>query len=60
MFLLKDETDMDPQRRRKLNRMELVRKMGSNANVPPMLIGNHRRVIEERNKDLKYVLYYDF
>jgi hypothetical protein len=35
--------------------MEMVRKMEQNENIPPQLLGNHRRIIEDRNKDLKYI-----
>ncbi len=45
---------MDALRKRKLSRMELVRKKNQNLDIPPMLISNHRRIIEERKKDLKY------
>ena len=51
--MTKDTTDLDPLRKRKLNRMEIVRKMQQNENIPPQLLGNHRRIIEDRNKDLK-------
>jgi hypothetical protein len=52
-LLIQDTNDLDPLRKRKLNRMEIVRKMQQNENIPPQLIGNHRRIIEDRNKDLK-------
>jgi len=40
-------------RKRKLQRMEMIRKMSQNENIPPQLLINHRRIIEDRNKDLK-------
>lgn len=43
---------MDPLKKRKLNRMELLRKL-RNSEIPPLLLGNHRRIIQERDKDLK-------
>lgn len=33
--------------------MQLVRKLEENQAMPPELLGSHRRVIEERNKDLR-------
>jgi len=51
---ISDSTNLDPVRKRKLNRMEVVRKMEKNdQNIPPQLISNHRKIIEERKKDLK-------
>ena len=34
--------------------MQLVRKLEENQTTPPELLGNHRRLIEERNKDLRF------
>lgn len=50
----------DPQRKRKLNRMQMVRKLKENPDMimPPMLMGNHRRIIEQRSKDLKVMEFY--
>ena len=50
---LKDTLDLDPLRKRKLHRMDMVRKIEQNENIPPQLLSNHRRIIEERNKDLR-------
>ena len=41
--------------------MHLARKLEENQSTPPELLGGHRRLIEERNKDLRYVnLHSDF
>ena len=48
-----NDENLDPLRQRKLNRMQMLRKMTQNGNIPPQLLSNHRRVIEDRNKDLK-------
>ena len=47
------EDSGDPEKRRKLNRMELARRLEERQEEPAPIISNHRRVIEERNKDLK-------
>ncbi|CAF0840751.1 unnamed protein product [Brachionus calyciflorus] len=49
--------DLDPLKKRKLSRMDMVRKL-KDADIPPQLLGNHRRVIEEREKDLKIMEFY--
>lgn len=47
------DSKMDPQRVRKLARMEIARKMESNPNADRPLINHHQRFIQERNKDLQ-------
>jgi nephrocystin-4 len=49
---------LDPLKRRKLSRMQIVRKIQENNDMPPLLIGNHRRIIEQRNKDLRIIEFY--
>ena len=44
---------MDALKKRKLRRMQLVRRQEEKDYVPPLNVGYHRRVIEERNKDLR-------
>ena len=41
---LKDTLDLDPLRKRKLHRMDMVRKIEQNENIPPQLLSNHRRI----------------
>jgi hypothetical protein len=43
----------DPQTKRKLKRMEVVRRLEGADQEPAPIVSNQRRVIDERNKDLK-------
>jgi nephrocystin-4 len=53
-----DAAHMDPSRKRKLSRMETVRKLKENPDIAPLLIGNHRRIIEQRSQDLRKMEFY--
>lgn len=43
----------DPQKKRKLNRMELARRLEGTDQESAPIISNQRRIIDERSKDLK-------
>lgn len=54
-FFLKDslgDGQLDVLRRRKLHRMEMARKLNDPEHMP-ILLGQHKRVIEDRRKDLR-------
>lgn len=48
-----NDANLDVLRRRKLHRMELVRKSNDPEHMP-LLLNQHKRVIEDRKKDLRY------
>ena len=43
----------DPLRKRKLTRMDIVRKLSGMDQLPPAITSHHKRIIAERSKDLK-------
>jgi hypothetical protein len=52
--LIKDTNNpnLDALTKRKLHRMEMVRKL-KDKEQPPELLGYHKRIIDERRKDLR-------